>query len=255
MLNYVMGLTLSFTDNASAGLQRAVGNLNSFINSAENASNSLNSMASLYALSSVADNLGSSFLKAGTKIYQGFSGVVGKVQDVGTQFQSLRIILTALDKDEKKAEESLNKLVDFAATTPFELEDLTGLFTTIKANGIDAFEVLTGATSGIQENIMSAIGDLMMFRSDVPAQQWALAIRNAFSGQKKSLQSALDINVEDMLGRKWGTTPEQIAQDFIDLAEAIGVAGMMGGSFENNMKMIAFLYNALLYYLIINYKC
>ena len=236
MLNYVMGLTLSFTDNASAGLQRAVGNLNSFINSAENASNSLNSMASLYALSSVADNLGSSFLKAGTKIYQGFSGVVGKVQDVGTQFQSLRIILTALDKDEKKAEESLNKLVDFAATTPFELEDLTGLFTTIKANGIDAFEVLTGATSGIQENIMSAIGDLMMFRSDVPAQQWALAIRNAFSGQKKSLQTALDINVEDMLGRKWGDTPEQIAQDFIDLADAIGVAGMMGGSFENNMK-------------------
>lgn len=216
MLNYVMGLTLSFTDNASAGLQRAVGNLNSFINSAENASNSLNSMASLYALSSVADNLGSSFLKAGTKIYQGFSGVVGKVQDVGTQFQSLRIILSKLDRDEKKAEESLNKLVDFAAKTPFELEDLTGLFTTIKANGLDAFEVLTGATSGIQENLMSAIGDLMMFRSDVPAEQWALAIRNAFSGQKKSLQSALDINVEDMLGRKWGDTPEQIAQDFLD---------------------------------------
>jgi phage-related protein len=111
------------------------------------------------------------------------------------------------------------------------------MFTTITANGIDAFETLTGATTGVQQNLLSSIGDLMMFRSDVPAQQWAVAIRNAFSGQKKSLQNALDINITDMLGRDWGDTPEQIAQDFIDLADAIGVAGMMGNSMSENINM------------------
>lgn len=236
-MDFGLGLVLSFTDNATAGINSAVNSLTQLTQTAENASQSLNSMASLSAMSVISDQIGNGFLSMGSKMLSSISGVIGKVQEAGSNFWNLRTTLTALTKDSNKAEESINKLVEFAATTPFELDDLTGMFTTITANGIDAFETLTGATSGIQQNLLSSIGDLMMFRSDVPAQQWAVAIRNAFSGQKKSLQNALDINITDMLGRDWGDTPEQIAQDFLDLADAIGVAGMMGGSMNENINM------------------
>ena len=236
-MDFGLGLVLSFTDNATAGINSAVNSLTQLTQTAENASQSLNSMASLSAMSVISDQIGSGFLSMGSKMLSSISGVIGKVQEAGSNFWNLRTTLTALTKDANKAEESINELVDFAATTPFELDDLTGMFTTITANGIDAFETLTGATTGVQQNLLSSIGDLMMFRSDVPAQQWAVAIRNAFSGQKKSLQNALDINITDMLGRDWGDTPEQIAQDFIDLADAIGVAGMMGNSMSENINM------------------
>ena len=236
-MDFGLGLVLSFTDNATAGINNAVNSLTQLTQTAENASQSLNSMASLSAMSVISDQIGNGFLSMGSKMLSSISGVIGKVQEAGSNFWNLRTTLTALTKNSNKAEESINKLVEFAATTPFELDDLTGMFTTITANGIDAFETLTGATSGIQQNLLSSIGDLMMFRSDVPAQQWAVAIRNAFSGQKKSLQNALDINITDMLGRDWGDTPEQIAQDFLDLADAIGVAGMMGDSLNENINM------------------
>ena len=235
-MDFGLGLVLSFTDNATAGINNAVNTLNQLTATAESASNSLNEMASLSALSVVSGKLGSSLTNLGSSILGMFQNVVGGIQNTGTEFQSLRITLNAMLKDEQKAEESLNKLINFAATTPFEITDLTGIFTTITANGLDAFKTLQGATTGYQESLLAAIGDLMAFRPDVPAQQWGIAIRNAFSGEVRSLKNALDINVNDMLGRKWGASGD-IAQDFIDLADAIGVAGMMQQNFDNNMKV------------------
>ena len=235
-MDFGLGLVLSFTDNATAGINNAVNTLNRLTATAESASNSLNEMASLSALSVVSGQLGSSLTNLGSSIIGMFQNVVGGIQDTGTEFQSLRITLNAMLKDEQKAEESLNKLINFAATTPFEITDLTGIFTTITANGLDAFKTLQGATTGYQESLLAAIGDLMAFRPDVPAQQWGIAIRNAFSGEVRSLKNALDINVNDMLGRKWGESGD-IAQDFIDLADAIGVAGMMQQNFSSNMKV------------------
>ena len=235
-MDFGLGLVLSFTDNATAGINNAVNTLNQLTATAESASNSLNEMASLSALSVVSGKLGSSLTNLGSSILGMFQNVVGGIQNTGTEFQSLRITLNAMLKDEQKAEDSLNKLINFAATTPFEITDLTGIFTTITANGLDAFKTLQGATTGYQESLLAAIGDLMAFRPDVPAQQWGIAIRNAFSGEVRSLKNALDINVNDMLGRKWGESGD-IAQDFIDLADAIGVAGMMQQNFDSNMKV------------------
>lgn len=235
-MDFGLGLVLSFTDNATAGINNAVNSLNQLTQTAESASNSLNQMASLSALSVVSNQIGNSMTNIGSSILGTFSNIVTGVQETGSEFQSLRITLNAMLKDEQKAEESLRKLMNFAATTPFEISDLTGIFTTITANGLDAFETLKGATTGVEESLLSAIGDLMAFRPDVPAQQWGVAIRNAFSGEVRSLKNALDINVNDMLGRDWGKSGD-IAQDFIDLADAIGVAGMMQNNFENNMNV------------------
>ena len=139
-MDFGLGLVLSFTDNATAGINNAVNTLNQLTATAESASNSLNEMASLSALSVVSGQLGSSLTNLGSSIIGMFQNVVGGIQDTGTEFQSLRITLNAMLKDEQKAEESLNNLIDFAATTPFEITDLTGIFTTITANGLDAFK-------------------------------------------------------------------------------------------------------------------
>lgn len=233
-MDFGLGLVLSFTDNATTGINSAVSSMGQLVNVAERTSStlsSLNSTASLSALSVMSSQLGSSVSSAGNKILGTFTNLVGGIQSTGSEFQSLRITLNALLKDSDKAEKSLSDLMNFAATTPFEISDLTGIFTTITANGLDAFKTLKGATTGYEENLMSAIGDLMAFRPDVPAQQWGLAIRNAFSGEVRSLKNALDINVNDMLGRKWGKSGD-IAQDFMDLADAIGVAGMMSSNMD-----------------------
>ena len=238
-MDFGLGLILSFTDNATAGINNAVNSFNTLTSVAENASNSLNSLndtASLSALSVMSNQLGSSLTSTGSKILGFIQQQINGIQSVGTEFQSLRITLNAMMKDEEKAETALTKLMNFAATTPFEITDLTGIFTTITANGLDAFQQLTGATTGFNETLLGAIGDLMAFRPDVPAQQWGIAIRNAFSGEVRSLKNALDINVNDMLGHKWGSTGD-IAQDFMDLADAIGVAGMMSNNFDNNMAV------------------
>ena len=235
-MDFGLGLILSFTDNASSGINNAVNSLSQLTQTAESASSSLSEIASLSALSVVSGKLGNSLTNLGSSILGMFQNVIGGIQSTGSEFQSLRITLNAMLKDEQKAEESLNKLINFAATTPFEITDLTGIFTTITANGLDAFKTLQGATTGYQESLLAAIGDLMAFRPDVPAQQWGIAIRNAFSGEVRSLKNALDINVNDMLGRKWGESGD-IAQDFIDLADAIGVAGMMQQNFEGNMNV------------------
>lgn len=237
-----LGLVLSFTDNASAGINSAVNSLNQLTSTAESASNSLNNIASLSALSAVSGQLGNMFTTAGNGIINAFSGIINRVQDTGQEFTIFRNTARALfgktesdvDKLNAKVENAVSQLMDFSAKTIFETKDLTGQFVTITANGYDAFADMTATASGQSTKLMSAIADLMTFRSDVPAQQWAIAIRNAFGGQVRSLKSALDINPEDILGHAW--KDGDIAQNFVDLADALGVLGLSGGNFASNIQ-------------------
>lgn len=229
-MDFGLGLILSFTDNASAGINNAANQLMRLTNMAEQSTNSINNMADLTALSSLAvmsSQLGDTFLSMGTTISGVFQKLLEGTVNTGSQFESLRITVNALTGDAEKGQQAIQKLMDFSARTPFEINDLTGMFTTITANGLDAFSTLQGAKTGFEQELLGFIGDIMAFRPDVPAQQWGTAIRNAFSGEIRSLKAALDLNPEEIIGRDWGDTPEQIAQDFADLADNLGIAGLM----------------------------
>ena len=229
-MDFGLGLILSFTDNASAGINNAVNQLMRLTEMAEQSTNSINQMADLTALSSLSvmsGQLGDTFLSMGGAITGMFQKLLQGTIDTGSQFESLRITVNALTGDAEKGQQAIQKLMNFAATSPFEINDLTGMFTTITANGLDAFATLQGAKTGFEQELLGFIGDIMAFRPDVPAQQWGTAIRNAFSGEVRSLKVALDLNPEDIIGRDWGDTPEQIAQDFADLADNLGIAGLM----------------------------
>lgn len=229
-MDFGLGLILSFTDNASAGINNAANQLMRLTEMAEQSTNSINQMADLTALSSLSvmsSQLGDTFLSMGTAITGMFQKLLQNTVETGSQFESLRITVNALTGDAEKGQQAIQKLMDFSARTPFEINDLTGMFTTITANGLDAFATLQGAKTGFEQELLGFIGDIMAFRPDVPAQQWGTAIRNAFSGEVRSLKVALDLNPEDIIGREWGDTPEQIAQDFADLADNLGIAGLM----------------------------
>ena len=229
-MDFGLGLILSFTDNATAGINNAANQLMRLTQMAEQSTESINRMADLTALSSLSvmsGQLGDTFLSMGTTITGMFQKLLQGTIDTGSQFESLRITVNALTGDAKKGQQAISNLMSFAAKTPFEINDLSGMFTTITANGLDAFKTMTSAKNGFQQEMMAFIGDLMAFRPDVPAMQWGTAIRNAFSGEVRSLKNALDVDVEGILGRSWGDTPEQIAQDFADLADNLGVAGLM----------------------------
>lgn len=229
-MDFGLGLILSFTDNASAGINNAANQLMRLTEMAEQSTNSINQMADLTALSSLSvmsGQLGDTFLSMGGAITGMFQKLLQGTIDTGSQFESLRITVNALTGDAEKGQQAIQKLMNFAATSPFEINDLTGMFTTITANGLDAFATLQGAKTGFEQELLGFIGDIMAFRPDVPAQQWGTAIRNAFSGEVRSLKVALDLNPEDIIGRDWGDTPEQIAQDFADLADNLGIAGLM----------------------------
>ena len=67
-MDFVLGLVLSLTDNASAGLNNAVQSLNNLTSVAEKACGSLDSLdstASLLATSQSASIIGDGFIKAG----------------------------------------------------------------------------------------------------------------------------------------------------------------------------------------------
>lgn len=229
-MNFGLGLVLSFTDNATAGLSRAISSLHTLTMYARDSVETLGQLAEVNVLSSLSlmtGQLGQTFYGMGNGIMGMFQRIIQGTMQTGSDFENLRITVNALLKDTEKAEDAISKLMNFAATTPFEVNDLTGMFTTITANGLDAFKELTSAKNGFQQGVMGFIGDLMAFRPEVPAVQWSLAIRNAFSGDLRSLRNALDVNVKDILGREWGKTAEQVAQDFADLADNLGVAGLM----------------------------
>lgn len=229
-MDFGLGLILSFTDNATAGINNAANQLTRLTQMAEQSTDSINRLADITALSSLSvmtGQLGDTFLSMGNTITGMFQKLLQGTIDTGSQFENLRITVNALTGDAEKGQKAVSKLMEFAAKTPFEINDLSGMFTTITANGLDAFATMTSAKNGFQQELMGFIGDLMAFRPDVPAMQWGTAIRNAFSGEIRSLKNALDVDVTGILGRDWGDTPEQIAQDFADLADNLGVAGLM----------------------------
>ena len=85
-MDFGLGLILSFTDNASAGMNNAIqslGNLTSIAESASNSMNSLNDTATLMAVNQSATMLGNSLTNAGGRILGFLQNQVNGIQSVG----------------------------------------------------------------------------------------------------------------------------------------------------------------------------
>lgn len=235
-MDFGLGLILSFTDNASAGINNAVNSLDRLTQTAQGATSSLNEMASLSALSVVAGQMGNAFTSAGTSILSVFSNLLGNVKATGQDFENFRITLDALyGQDFPNIEErtqhvnaQLQKLLDFSVKSPFEVNDVKEMLIVLKSQGIDAFKELQGSITGTKQETLAWIADLMAFKPEVSAERWKLAFQNYIgSGESKILRNALDMGkIEDILGHEMGKTTEERMNDLMEIIEKKGLTGL-----------------------------
>ena len=73
------------------------------------------------------------------------AGTVKGIAQVGDSFEQLRISLGTLFGGESGADKALNRINTFAQTTPFQLEDVTKAFISLKAQGIEPNEWVLAA--------------------------------------------------------------------------------------------------------------
>ena len=227
-MDFGLGLVLTLTDNATSGLQNAVNSLNQLTETASNASSSLTGMAQLGAFSVVADQMGTKLIGAGNGVLSMFTNLLGKVQQVGSDFEGFRITLNALYGDEQKAEEQIGKLLDFSIKSPFEVNDVKDMLVVLKSQGIDAFQMMSNEAENFQQENLAWISDLMAFKPDVPAQRWKLALTNYLgSGEAKMLRNLLDMGqIDQILGHEIGETAEERMNDIREIVEKNNLQGL-----------------------------
>ena len=98
-MDFGLGLILSFTDNASAGMNSAVQSLNNLTSVAESASNSMSSLdrtVSLMATAQSANMIGNSLIGAGKNMLSLFQGLIGRTQQLGSEYENFGVTLGAL---------------------------------------------------------------------------------------------------------------------------------------------------------------
>lgn len=227
-MDFGLGLVLSFTDNATAGINNAVNSLNNLTETAERASTSLNEMASLSALSVVSNQIGSAFTRAGNSILGVFSSLLGGVKNTGSEFESFRITLEALYGDAEKAEMAISKLLDFSIKSPFEVEGVKDMLIVLQSQGVDAFNNITGSITGAKQETLSWIADLMAFKPDEATSRWKRALTNYIgSGEDRMLRNILDMgDIADILGHEIGSTVDERLNDIIQIVESKNLQGL-----------------------------
>ena len=231
-MDFGLGLVLSLTDNATAGLNNAVNSLNTLTQVAENASQSLNSLASLSAFSAVSNQIGSSFTKAGSSILGVFSSILSSTQRVGMEFENFDVTLTALyggaEEGAKKSKNALNKLFEFAKKSPLEVGDVKDMIVTLQSQGINAFDETTGAISGTRQEYLAFLTDLKSFKPEIDTDRFKMAIQNYIgSGEKKMIRTVFDMgDIEDIIGHDVSDTVEGRMNDLVEMVEKKGLTGL-----------------------------
>ena len=176
----------------------------------------------------------------GATLSGALSGLGYSMVRTNAQFEKFQITLTTLYKDSAKARQVLDSIMDFAAKTPFEIDQLTQAWVQMKAMGLEPnLDMLRaigdtvaalGGTQDVFEGIIRALGQ-MRAKGKVSADElMQLAERG--------------VPVYDILQEKLGLTKEQLAnigKEGISANEVIralieGMRERFGGNMEAMSK-------------------
>lgn len=233
-MDFGLGLVLSFTDNATAGINSAVNSLNQLTQTAEGASSSLNELASLSAFSAIATQMGNSMTAMGSRIISTFGQVIGKVNETG---QTLMYAESQLDKlyegSAKTGKDVLADITQYAKTSIFEFEDLIPVVTMLKANGIEAFDMIASSTGNANQTLMDYAADLAAFNPQMK-NAYGTGIKAAMGalneyiaeGNARSLKAGASLDITGLLGEEKGATIEERSRQVADLLEKLNMVGM-----------------------------
>lgn len=113
---------------------------------------------------------------AGLGAAASFGGLVGKVVQTSAQFEKFQTILETIEGSSEKAKASMGWVSDFAAKTPYELQEVTDAFVKLKAYGIDP-----------QSGALKAAGDAAAAMGK-PLEQAVEALADAMTGENERLK-------------------------------------------------------------------
>ena len=246
-MDFGLGLILSFTDNATAGINNAVNSLNQLTRTAESASTSLNQMASLSALSVVSGQLGNSFTSAGQTIISTLGGVISKVNETGTTLMYAENQLHKLyEGSAKTGRDVLNDISNYAKRSIFNFEDLIPSVIMLKANGIEAFDAIGKSIDGADLNLLDYAADLAAFNPQMKNTygtgiQAAMGALNEYiaEGNATSLKRGASLDITGILGEDKGATIEERTQQVVRLMEKLNMVGMVSSMANTPMQRLS----------------
>lgn len=246
-MDFGLGLILSFTDNATSGINSAVTSLGQLTQAAENADTSLNKMASLSALSVVSGQLGSSFTNAGGAILSTLGQVIGKVNETGQTLMYAENQLDALYANSgKTGEQVIAQIQQYAKTSMFEFENLIPAVTSLKSVGIEAFDAITSSTGNAQHSLLDYASALASFAPQMK-NAYGTGINAAIGamreyiaeGNEMSLKRGAGLDITGILGEDKGATIEERTRQVADLIETLGMMPMVEAMSNSPMTKLS----------------
>ena len=246
MNNFGLGLVLSFTDNASAGMNNASRTFQNLSATADQVASSIDSAAmNMYAIAQSMMQVGDTMTGVGSSILGVFTTLGKKVIDTGMTMQGFRMTLSAL-YGEGEAEAKIKEIQDYAATSVFEIEGLMRTVTMMKAVGIEAMDDVTTSSGQTTQKLMDYASDLAammpqmknMYGTGVEAAMGAFKEYIA-EGNAMSLKRGASLDILQILGEDKGATIEERTQQVADLIEKLGIAGYTAQLYGTPMQQIS----------------
>ena len=95
------------------------------------------------------------------KAFEATENIIKSLIDTASEFERFDTILTTLEGSSKKAQKSMDWIVDFASTTPYQLNQVTDSFVKLKSYGIDPVDktlrTLGDAASAMGKDLNQAV--------------------------------------------------------------------------------------------------
>lgn len=236
MNSFGLGLILSFTDNASAGMRRAsqtFNEMNRISDQMVSASGSAVSSIETLSLAGYGLNVvGDQMTSVGSTIVSVFGSASQSIVNTGMEVMGFERQLTALYKSEDLAAQKMLEIQDYARKSIFETRDLISAVTVMKAVGIEAMDAVTSSSGKTTQSLLDYAADISAmfpnmhnaYGTGVNAAMGALKEYIA-EGNARSLKAGAGLNITEMLGEEKGKTVEERTRQVADLIEMLGIAG------------------------------
>lgn len=256
MGSFGLGLILSFTDNASAGMRSATQTFQQMSSTADAVSSSVNnSMANMVTACYALDSVGNTLVDIGSSVVGTFLNISQEVIDTGMTMMGFRMQLQAL-YGENAFEAKMKSIQEYAKDSVFEVEGLMQAVVTMKAVGIEAMDAVTSSSGKTTQTLMDYASDIAAmfpnmrnaYGTGVNAAMGALKEYIA-EGNAMSLKRGAGLDITGLLGEDKGASIEERTRQVADLVEQLGIAGytmnLMGTPTQQLSRMQDILFNGM----------
>lgn len=219
--NFGLGLVLTLTDNATAGLTAFAGVLSSTQQQVERLSPALQGLSN--AFSAIA-GLGGTLTVGLTTPVTAFMTKITQFGVARASFvQDTKLAFSTLMGSASEASTYLNQLMDFAKTTPFTYESITSAAQNMISVGIDSTKILGDTMNNFQGGLLKALGDVagatgqgasgFQYYADVLGK---VAAEGKISSMRLDQLSRAGLNLSNVLGKSEEELKKLSASDLID---------------------------------------